>query len=403
MYKILNSELARKAIQLLCVLLGIVNKIIPKSKKTILIFDSKEVYLNNYSMYKYLIENGYNDEYKIYLSMPNAEQTLGPAPKNVKYISGLLKTAWFFLFSSICFLDASSIRIKPAKKQEVLNLWHGTPLKCIGFMSNSANKHLPKNQMNSYSHIAISHESFRDIYVKSFNLKPEQAVVLGQPRLDSLFVNKNTLNTLGIDRSKYKRVVMWMTTYRVSYDKRLVHTSNENWSETNLPIITDIEKVVELNEALIKENVFLIVKIHQGSVFERDYIPTLSNIKVIQDRDFIPKDIQLYEILSECDGLITDYSSVYFDYLLLDRPIGFITDDIEEYGRINGFVFDDPLSVMPGDKINTMEELNTFFKSLCDGNDAYADERKKVLNMTHEYVGYENAKRAFEFVLDKIK
>jgi len=401
MYKLLNSEWYRKVIQALCVFLGVFNKIVPKSKNKILIFDSKEVYLNNYAMYRYLIENGFNRNYTIYFSMPNAKETLGPAPENVKYISGLLKTAWVFLFSSICFLDASSIRIKPSKKQEVLNLWHGTPLKCIGFMSHSANKHLPKRQMNSFSHIAISHESFKDIYIKSFNLNENQLAVLGQPRLDSLFANKNTLNAIGVDASKYKKVIMWMTTYRVSYDKRLMHTSNENWSDTNLPIITDMEKVSRLNDELAKENIFLLIKIHQGSVFDKECIKPLSNIKVIRDRDFIPKGIQLYEILSECHGLITDYSSVYFDYLLLNRPIGFITDDIEEYARINGFVFDDPLSMMPGEKINDMDELNQFLhNTFIDGKDGYEDERKRVLQCTNAYIGNDNCRRALDFAVE---
>ena len=55
----------------------------------------------------------------------------------------------------------------------------------------------------------------------------------------------------------------------------------------------------------------------------------------------------VYTLLRNADGLITDYSSVYFDYMLLDRPIAFAIDDIKEYGDKRGFIFETPEDYMP--------------------------------------------------------
>ena len=55
--------------------------------------------------------------------------------------------------------------------------------------------------------------------------------------------------------------------------------------------------------------------------------------------------------------LITDYSSVYVDYLLLDRPIVFSCPDLEKYKKDRGFVVEDPSLLMPGTLVRNQKEL----------------------------------------------
>ena len=64
-------------------------------------------------------------------------------------------------------------------------------------------------------------------------------------------------------------------------------------------------------------------------------------------------------MLGSSDALITDYSSVYFDYLLLDKPIGFTVDDMELYIKDRGFIFNNPEEYMPGKRyIMNMNFMN---------------------------------------------
>lgn|SRR5699024_5693453 len=401
MYKLLRSDFIRKVIEIICAILGLVNKYIPKNKNRILFFDSKEVYLNNYAMYRYMIENNLNKKYKIYYSMPGLKNTLDHTPKNVAFISGFLKTAIIYLTSSTVFLDTGNLRIKPSKNQEVLNLWHGTPLKRIGLCSKASGTTLPKNSLNAFSHVLVSSQNFINTFIQSFNLRENQVIIGGQPRIDSLFNTNDTLKNLGIDKNNYHKIIMWMTTYRISYDNRLNHTSKSNWSKTNLPIITDMNEVRKLNDYLIDNNTLIIIKIHQGSKFTREELQSLSNILVIQDKDIIQKGLQLYEILAQCDALITDYSSVFFDFLLLDRPIGFIIDDIEDYNEKNGFVFENPLEYMPGKKIINFNQIFTFINEVIDEDDYYNSKRHIVNAYVNEYQDNLNCKRAFNFAIKK--
>lgn len=395
--QLLMSRFFRKSIEFVTPLLSIINYMIPKYNKQILFFDSKEVYLNNYALLQYMIRNNYNTDYKIYFSMPIQDKEIinNLTKNNIMIVNGLLKTLLLFFQSKNVFLDTGSLRIRPSQNQNVINLWHGSPLKCIGFMSKSVEKDLPKNKMNTYSKICVAHQNFNDIYMKSFNLKNDQILINGQPRLDLLDKNSKNkfISHLHIDTQKYKKIFMWMTTYRISYDGRLNHAQS-GWSSTNLPILTTLEQIDTLNMWLSKKDILIIVKIHHGSVF--DEIDNMSNIIFIKDKDYI-HFCQLYNLLSDVDALITDYSSVYFDYLLLDRPIGFIIDDFDEYNKLNGFTFDDPLSKMPGYKIKNYDDLIVFLENELNNIDDFKDERKKINDEFNFYKDHSNCKRILDY------
>ncbi len=394
---LIENVIFRKILEQFCRLLGIINQFIPKNEKKILFFNSKSVFLNNYSLYKFLIKNNYNEFYKIYYCMPGMNE-IDERPKNVKYIEGSVKTVWLYLTSKYCFFDNGNMRIKPSKNQKVVNLWHGTPLKCIGFMSKSAEKTLPLNLMNTFTWICVATSNLDNVYIKSFNLRKNQILHCAQPRLDDFQNAKGSLEKMNIKKSSYNKIFMWMTTYRISKDGRLHHTEKKKWTDTNLPIIETIKDIDLLNSYLREENVFVIIKIHRTSIFDDKVKKEWSNIKLLTEEDFIPLNIQLYEILGECDALITDYSSVYFDYLILDRPICFIIKDFEEYERVNGFNIENPLDIMPGVHVTNEKQLKMYIKDVCLGKDDYADERKKVSSYFNEFVCESNSKK----ILDSI-
>lgn len=392
MENLIKKSFIRKILELICILIGFANQIIPKRKNCILFFETKTDYLNNYSLFKYMLENKYNLKYKMFYGMEN----LGIKEKNVYAIKNYLHAVYLYLTCQYCFFDTGNMRIKPSKNQKVINLWHGTPLKRIGFMSNSVEKSLPKNLMNTFTSICVASSKFDDIYIKSFNLKERQILHCAQPRLDDLKKNVNSLNRIGIDKREYKKVIMWMTTYRISKDGRLHHTREEKWTDTNLPILETLSDLDYMNEYLSKKEIFLLIKIHRTSIFNEEMKRVWSHIKLITEEDFIPKGLQLYELLGECDALITDYSSVYFDYLILDKPICFIVKDYEEYKETNGFTLESPLEYMPGMQISEMDELFEFINNLIANRDDYKEKREEVNIFCNEFVCDSNSERILE-------
>ena len=104
---------------------------------------------------------------------------------------------------------------------------------------------------------------------------------------------------------------------------------------------------------------------------------------MLDDNDFLQAQIRMYDFIGYSDALISDYSSISVDYLLLDKPIGFTLDDYEAYKEGRGFVFDNPLEFMPGAHLYDMEQMQDFLKQVAKGNDGWKQEREKVIHQMH--------------------
>lgn len=389
------SDKNRVRVEKICRYLGYLNPLIHKSKKKIFIYNSTPSYQNNYSMYNYLIKNGYNERYKIYYYMPEVKKNTKKAD-NVVFGDDLLGSLFHYLTAKYVFFDTGNIRIRPSKKQIVMNLWHGVPFKSIGFMSNAVEKNLPKDLMNTFTKIIVPNKSMKEVYLKSFLLNENQVYYGGQPRNDLLKMKGDPFKLLNIETSKYKKIIMWMTTYRISKDERLCHTSDENWSDTGLPLLVDQEKLIKINKELAQLNILLLIKQHTTGKSPKNPITQTENIKILEEEDYLSKGLQLYEVLGKCDGLITDYSSVFIDYLLVNRPIAFVVNDIEDYKNSNGFNFENPLEYMPGMHLTKLEDLKNYLIDISIGNDEHFNKRKQVSSYFNEYHRTDNCRYILE-------
>src|SRR5699024_6633597 len=103
----------------------------------------------------------------------------------------------------------------------------------------------------------------------------------------------------------------------------------------NFPILNS-KNITMFNEFLIKKNITIVIKVHPHqknlSLFKKQY----SNIKILDD-SMLDINVDFYNYIPAFDSLITDYSSIIFDYLLLDKPIAFAIEDYDEYLDKRGF------------------------------------------------------------------
>lgn len=128
---------------------------------------------------------------------------------------------------------------------------------------------------------------------------------------------------------------------------------------------------------LEENNTLFCIKLHPKSKLNEEFRNIQSeNIMVIN------KDADPYVFLKMADVLITDYSSIYFDYLLLDRPIIFFAYDLEEYLNDSREMYFDYDEFTPGEKVNNYHELK---KSILrcvnldnENRDEYSDSRRKI-------------------------
>ncbi len=129
----------------------------------------------------------------------------------------------------------------------------------------------------------------------------------------------------------------------------------------------------------------------------------LSNIIFISDDFFLQNDITSYRFVGSCDALLTDYSSIYFDYTLCDKPIGLIWEDYEEYAKNPGFAVDMDAAMKGGVKIYTLEELENFVQDVATGVDRLKQERREVRDLYNYSTDGKNSERVVDFLIEKAK
>lgn len=124
------------------------------------------------------------------------------------------------------------------------------------------------------------------------------------------------------DLGDFKKVIMWMPTFRQSKTLGMTDVAQASI----LPFLEDSE-LGEFDDFLRSQNVEIIVKLHPMQDVTAVNLTNFTNLKLLSNTKFDETGWDLYKLLSCSDALITDYSSVFYDYLLLNRPIGFTEDD----------------------------------------------------------------------------
>ncbi len=366
--------------------LNVINRIVRKDPYRIILYSNMGFRDNVRAVFDYLIQNGYNKRYKIIVSLNDHKKYSETPEKNVEYVSPV-KGLFKFFRCKYCYYCFGKYPIKPPKNQFVFNLFHGMPLKRIGNMVPGCEK----IDYNYFSLVLCTSEYFRDIIKRSFNASDEQIAICGQPRTDEMLAEiapEDEMNAKAelIDYdSRFSKMILWLPTYR-----------DGRGSELD---ILETRSLNKLDKMLSDNGYVMLVKLHPLSTTD-PYMAssTLKCIRVI-DNDTLEKSrIGFYSLLAMSHALITDYSSVFFDYVLLDRPIGFVIDDIKEYSRDRGFVFDDPLSNMPGELIRSSEDFLGFVKDVIDGRDKLMNYRRMLCSRFNAFNDADNCKRVVSVI-----
>lgn len=359
----------KKSINIIGKLLTLLNVIIPKKKNQIVLYSNLGFRDNVEAFYTFLINNNYQKKYKIIVSSNDYKEI--KHDKGVKYVS-CYSGVFYFLISKFFFYSFGKYNIVPSKNQCVVNLWHGMPLKAIGNME----KGKENIKYDYFSYIISTSKYFDDVMMKSFNCNKERIMNCGQPRTD--YFNNKEVKLF----ENYKKVAIWMPTFRTS---NILHESNTSNENNILPLIKDTNDLRKINDIFKKDNSLLIIKLHPIQAKSNHMLLNQSNIKFINEEYLQEKNLTLYELLTKTSCLITDYSSVYFDYLLLNKPIIFTLNDLSDYKENRGLNFENLEEIMPGPQVFTVEQFLDELNSTLKGKDNYTKERKKINLLLNEY------------------
>ena len=371
-------------------ILNVINKALPKNNNRIVLYSNIGFRDNVEAVYRYLINKDYNKKYEIVCSTNEWKKyRISEHSFNVKFVNCYLGV-FYYLTSKYFFYSFGKYPINPSKKQCVVNLWHGMPLKKIGALVDSEKN----NNQNYFTYILSTSEFFKYYMQQAFQCIKEQIIICGQPRNDDLFNTSVSLKS--IFKLPYNsKIICYMPTFRKS---NALHTNNNTLNNCLYEELKSSKNLKILNSCLKIINVFFFIKPHPMDEYDKKFIKYLSNIVYVDDYILKYKNLNTYQFLGNTDALITDYSSVYFDYLLLDKPLGFIIDDIQSYSNVRGFIVKNPESIMPGKKIHNQDEFFDFCKEIANDVDDYKQERKRVNDLVNYYKDGNNCERLLKMV-----
>lgn len=334
-------------------------------------------------IYEYMLRN-YGSEYRFIWVMRDHKIVIpgNPVvikPNTYKYLYYLARSK-FLVFNS-----RQPIWYNKRKESVFIETWHGTPLKKLVFDMEDVHSASLTHKEDFYKvsrkwDYLLSDNGFStEVFEHAFLFDKEKIVEYGYPRNDLLYADNadeiagNVKQKLGIPQGK--KVILYAPTWRD--DEYYSH------GKYKFSLAIDIEQMKQR----LGEEYVLLLRTHY---FVVDQVDSLCGDGFVYNGSRYQDITELYLASDIC---ITDYSSVFFDYANLKRPILFFTYDLEKYREeLHGFYIDMETEV-PGPLLQTNEDLiqaiehindveetykeryNTFYNRFCGIDDGHAAER----------------------------
>ncbi|MCY7782539.1 MULTISPECIES: CDP-glycerol glycerophosphotransferase family protein [unclassified Bacillus (in: firmicutes)] len=363
--------------------------LLPRNEKLIIFesYSGKQFSCNPRAIFEYLEENKDKYDYRLIWSIDKRNKDLFDN-LDVKYLKRFsLKWLWYMATAKYWITNSRlPLWIPKPRKTTYVQTWHGTPLKKLAndmdevHMPGTTTEQYKKNflkEASKWDYLISPNAYSTEIFRSAFQFKKE-IIESGYPRNDLLYaenrddISKRIKRKLNIDDNK--KIILYAPTWR----------DNEFYGvgKYKFDLQLDLE---ELQKEFEDSAVFLL----------RMHYLVRENFNLQKYHHFI-KDVSSYQDIRDLylisDILITDYSSVFFDFGNLKKPIIFYTYDLELYrDKLRGFYFDFEQNA-PGEIVVNKKELylklkniiqmgfipnkyNQFYNEFCSIEDGFAAKR----------------------------
>ncbi|SDY79591.1 CDP-glycerol glycerophosphotransferase, TagB/SpsB family [Modestobacter sp. DSM 44400] len=263
---------------------------------------------------------------------------------------------------------------RPPRSQVVVSLWHGEP---------------PTKVTARFSGRGGVHSTFapvcstvgRAYRAAEFDMHPLQVPIIGAPRNDRMLrADQRALRDRLLGADSACPTLLWMPSFRVGkYGTERRSDSIGASTEGPFPA-RDLER---LDTWLDENGARVVLKVHprDATTFAGDY----RAIRVLRAEDLSDQAMTLYPVLSAFDGLITDMSSVWVDYLLLDKPMIFAFPDIADYRAGRGLNLEPFEHWVPGPLTTDVDGMIAAVRDVVAGRDSMAEERRRARLRFHQF------------------
>ncbi len=282
-----------------------------------------------------------------------------------------------------------------------INLWHGAPMKRLNYDNNGVKPEKSVKfcwrkviqaitpyaaEMKTYQLILATSEYFKPIMANAFDVSLANIQVLGYPRNDILFdKNHRPPYIESLKRYDFAKMIAYLPTYRDSFGPQ--------------NLFTDYGYDRQAMEDFLEEtNSILLLKLHYADQVKKENKLFDFGKRVICVDEKEISDIN--DILGAIDVLITDYSGVYFDYLLLNRPVVFAAFDLEEYIKERG-LDDDYEFYLSGPVAKNWSQVIDCTRRALQNPKEHEKLRAQKSIIFNKYQDEKSCERVFKAIIDK--
>jgi CDP-glycerol glycerophosphotransferase len=280
----------------------------------------------------------------------------------IKAKSALACLSMFLRAQLVFFTDTLYGAPRPRGRRFVVNLWHGDGPKTVA-------TGLPEDGLQS-SMLISGTRVWGLAKARTFGVAAESVLVCGNPRIDQFLrpAEDQAIEALGLDPSK--PIVLWAPTFRVGQAK------GQRWVDSGAPFAFAqlSDSASELGALTSDAGLQLVVKPHPLDTAQFD----LPGVVTMTDSQLSRARITLYQLMARTSALVTDYSSIWTDYLSLGRPVGFYCPDLEDYAFTRGLMLDEFALGIPGPLLADATDLVYFLRCVLEGQDVDAAKRRDV-------------------------
>jgi CDP-glycerol glycerophosphotransferase (TagB/SpsB family) len=303
-----------------------------------------------------------------------------------------VRGTWTLLRAGRTFVTGAltDLPVWPTGGSEIVQLWHGVPLKRISTDSETFDDaSLPERLAKRYVYrqfdwVTVTAAGLADKFASAFRLPVSRMAVTGYPRTDVLFRDVPDA-TLGFDgrvldevaATDADRVVAYFPTYRNDPDRAPASALD----------------FAALDAFLADRDAVLLLKFHPTDEPAVD-LDEFDRIRLL------PSDLDPCPLLEHVDVLMTDYSSIYFEYLLLDRPVAFYAYDRPAFEAANGLYFEYE-AYAPGPVASDFGGLTGALERCFEDPSAYAEQRQRVRDEMFDHRDGRSAERVCALVEDE--
>lgn len=351
-------------------------------KDIIMIESHNDFDCNGGAFYEYLLKHGYNKKYKIvWLVRKRVNKTLPENVTTVPLFGPNLRKAYYICTAKYFTYDCDWVG-KMRKDQIAVYCDHGAG----GLKSVKGKLYIPKE----INYVLALSPQYQTIQKKEYSLNEndERLVSIGYPAQDTLF-DDDVSEINKITSKKYKKVIIWMPTFRRGGGYKRNDSTKEQ--KYGIPLIDNLKEYDKINDILNELDMLLLIKIHPKQNLSNLGIMNKSNIFILTGADMKKMEVDNYRLMKCTDVMISDYSSVAYDYLQLNRPIAYVLDDMNDY--INGFVVDNIHKLIAGKEIYTLDDMKDFFYEVSNEKDLYKEKREVLRNYIYDYHDNKSSER----------